>query len=66
MSAVEDESFFLVCLKYANHRIKITYHLNNNTNFASQSNISKLQWLMSDEDKSICKDIASFVTICFP
>ena len=66
MNAVEDEShFLLVCPKYANHRIKITNHLNNNTNFASQSYMSKLQWLLSNEDESVCKDIASFVTICF-
>ena len=66
MNAVEDEShFLLVCPKYANHRIKITNHLNNNTNFASQSYMSKFQWLLSNEDKSVCKDIASFVTICF-
>ena len=64
MNAVEDERhFLLVCPKYANHRIKTTNHLNSNTNFASQSNMSKLQWLMSNKDESICKDIASFVTI---
>ena len=67
MKAVEDESHFLLdCPKYANHRIKITNHLNNNTNFASQSYMSKFQWLLSNEDESVCKDIASFVTICFP
>ena len=65
MNAVEDESFLLVCQKYANHRIKITNHLNNNTNFASQSYMSKFQWLLSNEDESVCKDIASVVTICF-
>ena len=66
MNAVEDEShFLLVCPKYANHRIKITNHLNNNTNFESQSYMSKFQWLLSNEDESVCKDIASFVTICF-
>ena len=65
MNAVEDESFLLVCPKYANHRIKITNHLNNNTNFASHSYMSKFQWLLSNEDESVCKDFASFVTICF-
>ena len=62
MNAVEDKSLFY----WSKHRIKIANHLNNNTNFASQSNMSKLQWLMSNEDESICKDIASFVTKCFP
>ena len=54
---------YFVC--QTNHRIKITNHLNNNTNFASQSYMSKFQWLLSNEDESVCKDIASFVTICF-
>ena len=58
MNAVEDESnVLLVCLKYAYHRTKITKHLNNNANFASQSYMSKFQWLLSTKNESVCKDI---------
>ena len=65
-NAVEDESLFLLaCPKYAYHRNKITNHLNNNTNFASQSCMSKFKWFLRNVDEFVCKDIASFVTICF-
>ena len=71
VNAVEDESHLYwsvqSMLTAEDHRIKITQHLNNNKNFASQSYMSKFQWLLGNEGDSVCKFyIAIFVTIGFP
>ena len=65
MNAVEDESHFywsvrsMLIIELRSLSFKQQYK------FCISSNMSKLHWLMSDEDESICKDIASFVTVCF-
>ena len=40
-------------------------HLNSNRNIASQTYISPFNWLLSNEDPVLCKDIACFTTECF-
>ena len=54
----------MICPKYVSHRAKISQHLNNNTNFASQSYVSKFNWPLSNGDATVRKDIARFVTVC--
>ena len=55
----------MICPKYASLRAKTTENLNYNKRNACQSCMSKLKWLLSNEDACVCKDIASFITICF-
>ena len=66
LNAVEDECHFLmICPKYVAQRARITKHLNSNKNIASQTYMSKFNWILSNEDPVICKDIACFTTECF-
>ena len=66
LNAVEDEGHFLMtCPKYVSQRAQITKHLNSNKNIVSQTYMSKFNWLLSNEDPVICKDIACFITVCF-
>ena len=55
----------MICPKYASHKAKITQHFNKNTIFAFQRIKSKFKWFISNEDTTVCKDIASFVMLCF-
>ena len=66
LNAVEDEGHFVMtCPKYVSQRAHITKHLNSNKNIVSQTYMSKFNWLLSNEDPVICKDIACFITVCF-
>ena len=66
LNAVEDECHFLmICPKYVAQRARITKHLNSNKNIASQTYMSKFNWILSNEDPVICKNIACFTTECF-
>ena len=57
LNAVEDEGHFLmICPKYVAQRARITKHLNSNKNIASQTHMSKFNWLLSNQDPLICKD----------
>ena len=51
----------MICPKYVSQRAKFAENLNNNNKFASQS---KFKCLLSNNDATICKDIAEFVTLC--
>ena len=48
LNAVGDEGHFLmICPMYVAQRARITKHLNSNKNIASQTNMSKFNWLFS-------------------
>ena len=38
-------------------------HLNCNKNIVSETYMSKFNWLLSNEDPVICKDIACFIIV---
>ena len=52
-----------ICLPTLSGGDIITKHLNSNKNIASQTYMSEFNWLLSNEDPVICKDIACFTIV---
>ena len=62
--AVEDEEHLLIkCNKYSFARNTFFSNINNNF-FSELSDRNKFIWLLSNEDREICKNLANFIATC--
>ena len=62
--AVEDEEHLLIkCNKYSFARSTFFSNINNNF-FSELSDRNKFIWLLSNEDREICKNLANFIATC--
>lgn len=62
--AVEDEEHLLIkCNKYSFARNTFFSNINNNF-FPELSDRNKFIWLLSNEDREICKNLANFIATC--
>jgi hypothetical protein len=62
--AVEDEEHLLIkCNKYSFARNTFFSNINNNF-FSELSDRNKFIWLLSNEDREICKNLAYFIATC--
>ena len=62
--AVEDEEHLLIkCNKYSFARNTFFSNINNNF-FKELSDRNKFIWLLSNEDREICKNLANFIATC--
>ena len=65
-NTVEDEQHVLLfCSKYDRIRAEFIYKCYNKNIISNSNYSSKFIWLLSNEDSSVCRNIAKFISICF-
>jgi len=65
LNKVEDEKHFVTeCALYSNLRMDLYKNLESN-NFLNLSSENKFIWILTNEDKTICKLVGKFLTDCF-